>query len=68
MIWLILLYILPGILNTILFKDTFSSLVEEYPGNDVEYVYGLLCFLPVINLFICIYLILCYVQEILRKD
>ena len=68
MIWFIFLYIIPGITNSILFKDAFDSLAEEYQYDNVEYVYGLLCFLPVVNLFLCIYLVLCYVHEILRKD
>ena len=68
MIWFIILYIIPGIINTFLFKDAYESLCELCSEDDMWYAYGLLCFLPVVNLFICIYLILCYVQKILRKD
>lgn len=68
MIWIILFYILPGILNTILFRDMYDSLREMVSESDAYYSYAILCFLPVVNLLVCIYLIICYVREILRKD
>jgi len=69
MIWIILFYILPGILNTILFKDTF----DEYrkitsDESSIYYAYAVLCFMPVVNLLTLFYLISVYVYEIFRKD
>ena len=67
MIWIILFYILPGILNTILFRDMYDSL-KEISGSDACYAYAILCFMPVINLLVFLYLAIHYVLEIFRKD
>ena len=67
MTWIILFYILPGILNTILFRDMYDSL-KEISESDAYYAYAILCFMPVINLLVFLYLTTHYVLEIFRKD
>lgn len=67
MIWIILFYILPGILNIILFRDVYDSL-KEIRGSDAYYAYAILCFMPVVNLLMLLYLIIHYVLEIFRKN
>lgn len=49
MIWIILLYILPGILNAILLRDMYDSF-KEISELYACYAYAILCFMPVINL------------------
>lgn len=67
MIWIILFYILPGILNTILFRDMYDSL-KEISESDACFAYAILCFMPVINLLVFLYLVTHYVLKIFRKD
>lgn len=67
MIWIILFYILPGILNAILFRDMYDSL-KEIGESNACYAYAILCFMPIVNLLVFLYLTTHYVLEIFRKD
>ena len=68
MIILIVLYLLPIIFNLIAFKDTFNSLKTVVTRTDAIVAYSIICFMPMINLWASIYIIVTYVYEILRKD
>lgn len=64
----LLCYIMPAILNVIIFGMEITSLEDIYYEHSSILSYVALCFLPVLNLLVCFYLILFYVHKIFRKD
>lgn len=63
---ILLLYVLPGILNVILFRDATESAIEIYEKSDAYWAYAIVCFTPVLNLILCIYFIIIYVFQVFR--
>lgn len=63
---LLLLYVLPGILNMILFRDATESAIEIYGEYDAYWAYAIASFTPVLNLILCIYFIIIYVFQVFR--
>lgn len=63
---LLLLYVLPGILNMILFRDTTETAIEVFGKHDAYCAYIISCFTPILNLLLCIYIIIIYVFQVFR--
>ena len=70
MIWAVLLYILPAVVNLIFLRDLDEFLSEETEcsESDIQYAYCILTFLPVVNFLVFLYIILTYVFKSPRKD
>ena len=65
MLYLLSLYVLPGMLNFLLFREDFEE-VMDIP--DAYYAYAIICFMPVVNLLAFLFYIITYVCKIFRKN
>lgn len=65
MLYLLLLYVLPGMLNLLLFREDFEEMTDI---PDAYYGYAIICFMPVVNLLALLFYIITYVCKIFRKD
>jgi len=62
MIYFLLLYLLPAILNLILYKKVFESIKSTFESEkDAIIGYGIICFMPVINFSAFLYAIFIHV-------
>lgn len=69
MIWLLIFYFVPVILNSILFFPLLKELQDCLPEiSDARFAYICLVFMPAINLFALIYFLYDYVCELSKKD
>ena len=65
MLYLLLFYVLPGMLNSLLYKEDFEEMTDI---PDAHYGYATICCMPVVNLLAFLFYIIVYVCKILRKD
>ena len=65
MLYLLLFYVLPGMLNSLLYKEDFEEMTDI---PDAYYGYATICCMPVVNLLAFLFYIIVYVCKILRKD
>lgn len=65
MLYLLLLYVLPGMLNSLLFRGDFEEMIDI---PDVYYGYAIICFMPIVNLLAFLFYIITYVCKIFRKN
>ena len=61
----LLLYVLPGMLNFLLFREDFEEIIDV---PDAYYAYAIICFMPVVNLLAFLFYIITYVCKIFRKN
>jgi hypothetical protein len=61
----LLLYVLPGMLNFLLFREDFEEVMDV---PDAYYAYAIICFMPVVNLLAFLFYIITYVCKIFRQD
>lgn len=62
----LLIYLIPGMINSLLYREQFREIEDSVP--DATYAYAIICFMPVINILALIYGIISYVCEIFRKN
>lgn len=66
MFYVLVLYLLPAIITTVLFKNFFIAI--NHVVDDAYYGYAIICYVPVVNLLALLLYIISYVCEILRKN